>query len=409
MVAENHKQPKENLEMKQFQQPQDAATRFAACLEKAKAIVASYREQAPEGFDPQNAETLVADVPVIPEVFVPYSVEETAIKSELISSGILRDDPQFAERANIGFDAGLTATSRHGGQFTSMPFWQALTGADEVISDTSSLTTGKMTGANEMAVIHNRAKAWSDNDMASIISASNIAEALISLLGAYWAQRIQQMCLSTLVGVFGGAGMAGNLLDVHLTTGGTFTVANYFTLANFIDAKQKLGDAKEKLTAIIMHSKTEAAAEKEGAIVYVPTNEQGMLIKTYGGKRVIIDDTITVDVETGTDSPSNVYSTYLFAEGAFGYGVGTVDAPIRGAAQGSTWAAEWARETLAGQNVFVNRRRMIMHPRGFKWANVAMAGISPTNAELATASNWTRVWEAKNVPMVRILHNNLGG
>lgn len=37
-----------------FQQPQDSAARFAACSQKAKAIVASYRAEAPTECDPQN-------------------------------------------------------------------------------------------------------------------------------------------------------------------------------------------------------------------------------------------------------------------------------------------------------------------------------------------------------------------
>jgi hypothetical protein len=35
-----------------------------------------------------------------------------------------------------------------------------------------------------------------------------------------------------------------------------------------------------------------------------------------------------------------------------------------------------------------------------------VAADSPTNAELETAANWTRVWEAKNVRMVAVTHNN---
>ncbi len=357
-----------------------------------------------------GAETLVADLALVPETFVPYSVEQTTVLSELITSGIIAPDPQLDSRADVGFDVNLTAdTVGQGGQFTSMPFWQALTGADEVISDTSSLTTGKMTSSNERAVIHNRAKAWSHNDMAAILSNSDPATALGELLGKYWAQRLQQMALSTLAGVFGASSMSGNSLDIHLTSGSSFTSANYLTLDTFIDAKQLLGDAKEKLAAVIMHSKTEAALEKTNEIVYVPAAEQGLLIRTFSGKRVILDDTMTVDVESGTSSPSNVYSTFLFAAGAFGYGVGSMDGPIYGAAPGSTWAAERARESLAGQNIFINRRRTILHPRGMKFLDAAMVGISPTNAELADSTNWLRVFQAKNVPMVRIRHNNLGG
>jgi len=41
-----------------------------------------------------------------------------------------------------------------------------------------------------------------------------------------------------------------------------------------------------------------------------------------------------------------------------------------------------------------------------KFNSAAVAGDSPTNAELETASNWTRVFENKNVRIVAIDHNN---
>jgi hypothetical protein len=46
-----------------------------------------------------------------------------------------------------------------------------------------------------------------------------------------------------------------------------------------------------------------------------------------------------------------------------------------------------------------------MHPRGVKFTSASVAGANPTNAELATAANWIRVWENKNVPVVAVTHN----
>lgn len=380
----------------------DRSKLFAACMTAATFIVRAARAEAPAGCDPQNAETLVADLSVIPETFVPYSVEVTAEKSELIQSGMIETNEDFANRADIGFDVNINSdTVGIGGQFTSLPYWNDLSGNDEVLSDTDSLTTGKMTSSNELAVIHNRAKAWSHNDLAAIIAASDPSKAMGQRLGAYWERRLQASTLSTLTGVFGTAGMAGNSADIYLASGSSFTAANYFTGDTFIAAKQLLGDAKDKLVTIIMHSAVEAQLAQNDLIDFIPDSEGKLTIKTFQGLRVILDDGMTVEVINN----ANVYSTFLFARGAFGYGVGAADGPIYGAAPGSTWAAERARETLAGQNIFVTRRRFILHPRGFKFLNVAMAGISPTNTELATTTNWLRVWEAKNVPMVRVRHN----
>lgn len=377
------------------------ADRFDECLRRATDFVAARRAELPHGFDPQNAETLVADLSVVPEVFLPYSVEQTAVQSQLIQSGIIEMNPDFAARADVGFDQPAT----RGGQFTSMPFWQDLQGDDEVISDTGSLTTAKLSSSADLAVIHNRAKAWSDNDMVGIVGGSDPSKAVEQLSGKYWERMLQKQSLAMLKGIFASSTMASNSLDIYLASGSSFTADNYLTPNSFIDGKQKLGDQKERLTAIIMHSQTEAALEKQNLIVYVPGTQQGTLVKTFGGKQVIIDDTMTIEVINS----ANVYSTFLFGQGAFAYGVGTMNKVIKGSTNGSTWGLEFAREALDGQNIMIQRRRFIIHPRGIKWTNSNMAGLSPTNTELQDQSNWSRVFEAKNVRIVRIRHNVLGG
>jgi hypothetical protein len=40
-----------------------------------------------------------------------------------------------------------------------------------------------------------------------------------------------------------------------------------------------------------------------------------------------------------------------------------------------------------------------------KFTSASVAGDTPTNAELETAANWSRVFENKNVRMVAIDHN----
>jgi hypothetical protein len=55
---------------------------------------------------------------------------------------------------------------------------------------------------------------------------------------------------------------------------------------------------------------------------------------------------------------------------------------------------------LDSDTVLINRRRYILHPRGVKFTSASVAGDSPTNAELETGSNWTRVFENKNVRIV---------
>jgi hypothetical protein len=48
-----------------------------------------------------------------------------------------------------------------------------------------------------------------------------------------------------------------------------------------------------------------------------------------------------------------------------------------------------------------SRLDVAIHPLGFAWTGASVAGVSPTQAELATASNWTRVYsQRKSIPLV---------
>ena len=78
--------------------------------------------------------------------------------------------------------------------------------------------------------------------------------------------------------------------------------------------------------------------------------------------------------------------------------------PLQGGT--GTQGVEVARVPLDSDTVIINRRRYILHPRGVKFTSSSVAGDSPTNAELETAANWTRVFENKNVRIVAVEHNN---
>jgi hypothetical protein len=336
------------------------------------------------------AETLVSDV-IVPSVFLPYVVERTAELSQFFTSGVIEQSPEFGQLA-----AGA-------GQTVNMPFWKDLAGDDQVLSDTGALTTKKITTSGDAAVIHNRGDAWATNDLAGLLAGSDPMAAIGDLVADYWARKTQKMLLSTLKGVFTAASMATNSHDIYDADGVGIAAANALNSLTFLDARQKLGDAGGKLVAIAMHSMVRTSLVKLDLIETIPGSEGEPDLDRFMGMEVIVDDGMTVEVVGG----ANVYSTYLFGKGALAMGVADIGNgnPIEGGT--GTWELEFARNALAGQNIMINRRRFIMHPRGVKWLGASMAGLSPTNVELETGTNFLKVFETKNVRIVRIRHNVL--
>lgn len=310
--------------------------------------------------------TKIADV-IVPEVFNPYVIQRTAELSALVQAGIVEKDPEFDRLATSG------------GRLLNMPYWNDLDGDDEVLSDTDPLTPDKITAGQDIAVLLMRGKAWKANDLAKALSGDDPMKAIGDLVAAYWARQKQKVLINTLKGVFGSSSMAGNKHDISSEADNP-----NFTGETFIDAAYKLGDAEEKLTAIAVHSQTLASLRKQNLIEYVLDSENRP-IAYYMGKRVIVDDSMPV--------ADGVYTTYIFGAGAFAEGDGAAPVPT-----------ETDRDSLQGDDILINRQHFILHPRGVAFQDESVAGSSPSNAELATASNWKRVYENKNIRIVEFKH-----
>ncbi len=315
------------------------------------------------------AGTKISDV-IVPEVFNPYIIERTAALSALYQSGIIATVP------------GLDVLGAKGGTTIAMPFWQDLTGDDEVLSDTSALTVNKIAASQDVAVLHARGKAWGVNDLAKALSGDDPMAAIGDLVAAYWARRWQDLTIATLKGVFSAASMAGNAHDISGNTGADAVIGGDAV----VDAIYKLGDAAGGLSGFAMHSNTVAVLVKQGLIDFRPDAEGNPTLPYYMGKYVIVDDSMP--------AAAGVYTSYLFGAGALGLGEGNAPVPT-----------ETDRDSLQGEDILVNRRHFVLHPRGVKWKGTP-AGVSPTNTEVAVGTNWERVYEAKNVRIVQFKHRN---
>ena len=195
------------------------------------------------------AKTAIADI-IVPTQFEKYAIERTAQLSVFAQSGIIEHAPEFDELA-----AG-------GGRTVEMPFWKDLTAARQLLSDSAALTVNKITSDKDIARIHNDAQAWSVNHLAKVISGDDPMQAIVDLVGDYWARIDQALVISSLKGIFAAASMAGNKLSIASETIAGQSATTRLNGATFVDATVKLGDRGDRLTAIAMHSATEAALRK---------------------------------------------------------------------------------------------------------------------------------------------------
>ena len=297
--------------------------------------------------------------------------------STFLKSGIAATDPVIAARcAQAGF----------GGKTVNMPFWGDLTGDDNVSSDTGDITIEKIAAGQDVAVITRRDKAFGITDLAVDLAGDDPMGWIASRLGAYWARRDEAKIINVLTGIFAAGGAGANLIYDISSEAGSAAILDKDTM---IWAAQKLGDKKTNLTAIAMNSVAEAflASIDAQSTLYRPSDAKGTL-PTYNGKSIVMDDNL------GYDPTTKKAEIYLFGAGA----VALNDVPSKN-------PFEAGRDPLknGGEDYVVSRHAGIAHLRGIKWTNNTCSGATPTNAELALAANWSKVYDDKDIRVVKLV------
>lgn len=320
------------------------------------------------------AGTVFADMQIVPEKLTQYTIERTTAKSALVQSGIATANPEVATVIN---------GTPSGGNMVQMPFYKPLDGDDDIFDESTMTPTG-VTTSNERATLLIRQHAWSSTDLARVKGGDDPMAAIGNLLSDWWLRKEQAIFISVLKGLFatGGALATGHLLDVSGGTGDAALISVDTTL----DAKQLMGDAFDKIAAIVMHSATYTKLQKNQDIETVFDSDLKVKIDTYLGYRVIVDDDMPVN--------SGVYDTILVGNGAFTRENGTPAGLI---------GTETDRDSLASKDYLINRRAFVLHPNGVSFIGTP-AGAYATNTELATAKNWKAVKELKNIPIVCLRH-----
>ena len=123
--------------------------------------------------------TLRSDI-IIPEVFTPYVIEQTTQRDAFLASGVVQP---MAE---------LNA-SEDGGDFVQVPFYKAnLSGDFERLTDSSSLTPGKIEADKQVAAVLHRGRAFESRDLAALAAGSDPMAAIGNKIADYIANQRQK-------------------------------------------------------------------------------------------------------------------------------------------------------------------------------------------------------------------------
>tara|TARA_R110000744_G_scaffold266922_1_gene380892 strand:+ start:699 stop:1706 length:1008 start_codon:yes stop_codon:yes gene_type:complete len=327
------------------------------------------------------AEVRIADI-YNPLVFSAADQEAQIELNNFIASGVMVEDPR------------LTAMASVGGNIGELPFFKPL-GTEEpnysndVTGDTS--TPSKITTAVMKYRLVSQNKSWSTMDIAADLALADPVLAITNRTGGYWATTNERRLIQSTMGILND-NVANDSSDmvVNIATdgAGAITAAELISNDAILDAQQTAGDHQAGFSAIAMHSVVYSRLRKQQLITFIRDADNNTLFSMYGNLRVIVDDSLSAVA----GSNRVTYTTVIFGSGAVVSGFGKTKVP-------SELYRDPSKGNGGGQETLYSRRADIIHPLGFEFGSASVAGQSATLAELATAANWSRVWERKNVPL----------
>lgn len=310
------------------------------------------------------AETRIADV-IVPEIL-----------SDMVSAQIVK----YADFLKLGIatkDYGNKDIS-DGGHFAKVPFYDQLTGDDEVVTDSSSLIPGKITTDTDIGVVCHRGKAWASRELAAIVSGDDPMKEIAKQVASYWGKRMTHAMVNVLNGVF--TPSTGALAATHYKkVGADNTTAVKISTSSIIEAASLLGDYMDEFDCIMVHSKVYADMLKE-KLVEFPDRFGPDNVKINGSKGTFLGlDVLVTDYvgfTAGGTAPYDLYPCYLLKKGCMYLGMQ------------KSIMTETDRDILAQKDVLATTCHFVPHLKLVKWAVTTQ---NPANSVLATATNWSNV------------------
>lgn len=316
------------------------------------------------------------------EVFGAYvDAVENLNRNELLKSGAIVENPQYA----------AMLPDQTGGNYITVPIKARITGEADNYDGNTDITADSRKTYTHGRIVVGRAHGWTEKDFSSDITGEDFLPAAQEV-AEYWDDVDQKTILAILKGIFSMTG-AKNLefVNGHTTDISGEATDNKFSETTLNNAIQKaLGDKKAKFSLAIMHSQIATNLENLKLLAYMKYTdangiERDLTLATLNGRTVLVDDNMPTEIVEVPESATGkgdgytytAYTTYVFGAGAIEYTNCGTKVPY-----------DMDRDPAknGGQDTLYSRQRKVFAPYGISFKTPSM--ISPTDAQLATGSNW---------------------
>jgi len=342
-------------------------------------------------------------------------------------------------------DGEISAMIANGSNFFTVPFYNVLSGVEDVYNGVNSFTGASLTGGSYSGCVFGRMAKWQAKSFISDFnSGADPMAQIVAGVANYWIKTRQTRMLGILNAIFG----IGNDADWALhttniaTTTGTVADANKIGVTSISDATVKAnGDlAQGGYSLAIMHSVIANRLANLQLLEFSKyTDASGITrslpIGTINGLTVIVNDgvpvntkisyAITTDVAINssktyytvaagvytavaapnvaniatyyekTDAPDE-YTTYILGQGAIRYASAPVDVPSE---------LDRDPDTNGGVDMIFTRLRETLHPYGFSFKGNVTTDVGVPDSVLLASASYERKMPAKTIFMAKLVTN----
>lgn len=328
----------------------------------------------------------------IPSVYGSYTAINNPESSALIRAGVIKTNDL------------LNKVAQGGGKIITVPFWNDIDPTLEPNysnDDPADLAVPNKIGTGSFqarTVWMNQG--FGEMDLVQELIGTSPLQQVRNRFGEYWVRQQNRRLIATCVGLLAD-NVANDSGDMLTDISGLVGDAAKFNSDTFVDAAYQLGENAEAIRAIAIHSSIMARLVKNDDIVDVRDSAGNLVVQTYKGRAVIVDD----QLPTSGSGVDRVYTSILFGAGAVGFG--GVDGNVFAAGVGSPKLPfEVSRTAEAGagggMESIWERKTWVLHPFGWSWTEGSLAEMSPTLADLRLAAHWDRKVARTQAPIAFI-------
>ncbi len=314
----------------------------------------------------------------------------------------------------------FVTNSQTGTVYAVLPFF-GLIGGDALNYDGETNLTADRTDTFEQGVfVYGRMMGWTEADFSyDVTGGVDFMANVRNQINRYWNDVDQGTLLAILEGIFAmlvtgtGAIKAANaeFVDKH-----TYDISEESTeegqrmgaTSLNVAIQKACGDNKQKFSLVICHSTVATNLENLKLLAYLKYTdaegiERDLGMGTWNGRLVIVDDSMPIEVVSGTEGGDSYtkYTTYVLGEGAIGF------EPV-----GAKVPYEMVRDakTRGGEDTLISRKRNAVSVAGISYLKAVQSTNSPTDEELKNGKNWSLVSNGSNktidhkaIPIARII------